>query len=389
MQHRRRQDSKGLSSSLEPPETTAALAVAETAAQRALHRPVAEQWHRVVQALGGSIDDRLRSRSERIARCGMAPMLVLSAKGRVNVSPGYCRDRMCPTCQGRRSREVAARCTDLTVRMDAPRFMTLTLRAVGRPLFLTIAALTASFKVLRETTEWKRHVRGGVYVIEVTRGADGGHWHAHVHVICDGEFWHQRDISRVWKRVTGDSEIVDIRAVHSRAAAANYVAKYVSKPTGQASWTDTELCEFADAMHGRRMVHTFGCSYAEEVEPEHAGEAKVKAEPLCTMNRVHWLARRGDAYARFALELLRQHRGLLARLADQGGHPLGTVTGPPTEHDVDRLVYCLRNLGARHADQPICDATHWDQEHAREIAYARRQHVWWWVDGQSSAQTPP
>jgi hypothetical protein len=272
--------------------------------------------------------------------------------------------------------------------MDAPRFMTLTLKAQDRPLFLTIAALTASFKVLRETTEWKRHVRGGVYVIEVTRGADGRHWHAHIHVLCDGEFWHQRDLSRVWLRVTGNSPIVDIRAVHSRAAAASYVAKYVAKPTGQKEWSDAELCEFADAMHGRRMVHTFGTSYAEEIEPTHPGETKVKAEPLCTVNRVHVLAARGDAYARLARELLRAHRGLLGRLAS-GARPVeGPSLPPPTEFDVERLVHCLRHCGTMDPRATLAQETHWDVASRNAHYFAHRQHAFWWVDRQNWAENP-
>jgi hypothetical protein len=265
--------------------------------------------------------------------------------------------------------------------------MTLTLRAVDRPLFLTIAALTASFKVLRETTEWRRHVRGGVYVLEVTRGADGRHWHAHVHVICDGQYWAQRDISRVWLRVTGDSPIVDIRAVHSRASAAAYVAKYVSKPTGQSEWDPAELCEFADAMHGRRMVHTFGASYAEELEPENAGEVKVRAEPLCTVNRVLVLAHRGDAYALLARELLAQAGGLVARLAAPQRPDVLRVVIPPTELDHERLVYCLRELASRSPDTPRRAQTHWDLEDEKARVFSERQHAFWWVHAENPEKT--
>lgn len=262
--------------------------------------------------------------------------------------------------------------------MDAPRFLTFTLKAMDRPLFLTITALTASFRQLRKTPEWKRHVRGGVYVIEVTRGEKGTHWHAHVHVICDGTFWQQKNMSEVWLRVTGDSRVVDIRAVHSRTSIANYVAKYVAKPTGQAEWSDAELCEFAGAMHGQRMVHTFGDSYAEEVEEPNAGEVKVLAEQLCTTNKLLHLDFKGDAYGVYAVQLLaRSNYHVRTTLGNRT--PPRTLGLPQLEPwEIERLVYCLRWVRMSNPDDapsPIC---HWDMKTAstRDLPPAQLVLTW-------------
>lgn len=367
------------SASLDSPETTAPLLAAATIPQLGCHSEYCSEWLRVQQALASSSEPRLRKRAERINGCCVAPMLLLTAKGKLAASPGYCRDRMCPTCQQRRARVVAARCSSLTVGMDSPRFLTLTLKAMDRPLFLTIAALTASFRVLRDSTEWRRHVSGGVYVIEVTRNDSTKLWHAHIHVIFDGRFWAQRDISRVWLRVTGDSPVVDVRAVHSRTSAANYVAKYVAKPTGSVTWPANALCEYADAMHGRRMVHTFGASYAEEVEPANAGEQKVTAEPLCTANRLIHLGYKNDAYAKYAIELLsrcsyhvRSTLGIKAPLRSTGLPPLNEV-----EHD--RLVHCLRWCRGMMPNDDIAQCCHWDRSDSTAITIAPAQLVICWT----------
>jgi len=361
------------SSSLEPPETTESLLSSPNSHQRHVHRDNWDGWLAAQTALNESTNDALTKRARRINACCCAPLYVQTETGKLTVAPGFCRDRMCPTCQHTRSREVAARVTALCHRMNSPRMLTLTLKHVDRPLFLTIAAVSASFRELRKTTEWKRHVLGGVYVFEVTRNAETQMWHAHVHVIFDGNFWHQRDISKVWKRVTGDSKIVDVRAVHSRAAAANYVAKYVSKPTNQAAWTNAELCEFADALHGKRMLHTFGACYAEEVEPPTPGTKSVPAEPLLSANRLVWAANRGHAYARTAVELLNRCNGWLRNVLGAAFKPAGAVRVPlePWEHE--RLLTCLRTVATDAADAPPTIHTRWEIADAREHAHARRQ----------------
>ena len=330
-----------LSTSLEPPETTAALLTTPNGHQRVAHRTHWDAWVKVQTALGEASDDRLQTRAERINACCCAPMLLLTSKGRVVSSPGFCRDRMCPTCQQRRARDVSAKVGDLTIRMNSPRFLTLTLKAVDRPLFLTIAALTASFRVLRETTEWNRHVRGGVYVIEVTRNAETGCWHAHLHIIFDGEFWHQRDISRVWLSVTGDSPICDVRAIFDRKAAANYVAKYVSKPTDQANWPPPALREFAVDMHGRRMIHTFGECYALDVEAAHPEEQCIKAEPLVSANKVVHAAKAGCAYGRYAIELMSRCGGWIRDAIGTAAFPRTTAAAAPSPNSAVATMLAL------------------------------------------------
>ncbi len=251
--------------------------------------------------------------------------------------------------------------------------LTLTLKHVDRPLFLTLAALAASFRELRKTTEWRRHVAGGVYVIEVTRNTQTKTWHAHVHVIFDGEFWAQRDIVKVWRRVTGDSEIVDVRAVHSRSSAANYVAKYVAKPTDQANWPAAALCEFADALHGKRMLHTFGACYAEQVEPETPGTKSEPAEPLLSANRLVWAANRGHAYARTAVELLNRCNGWLRNALGPAATPARIVRVPLEPWENERLLICLRAVATDDANAEPPAKTHWETHAAAEHAHARRQ----------------
>jgi hypothetical protein len=56
----------------------------------------------------------------------------------------------------------------------------------------------------------------------------------------------------------GEPSIVDIRMIHERAHAVQYVTKYVSKSIDAAGWDDETLCDYAEGMHRRRLMGTFG-----------------------------------------------------------------------------------------------------------------------------------
>lgn len=313
--------------SVQPPETSAQTLASPSRPQYGVHRPVLRDWVRVQTALATSSRSALKRRAEKINACCVAPMYVLTGKGEIGTAPGFCRDRMCPTCQIRRSRATAQKVTALVVRMDSPRFLTLTLRHEHRELFLTMAALSAAFRAMRRTKAWLAHVHGGVYAVEVTRNSQTGCWHAHVHIVYEGIYWQQADISAAWKAASDGSYICDIRAVHTRSAAANYIAKYVAKPNGMAEWPVEAICEYAADMAGRRLIHTFGASYAEEIDDESAGEIKAECERLCSANRLlHWAAK-SDAYALRAVELLARVGGIATAASGQsvpwcmGGRP--------------------------------------------------------------------
>lgn len=346
--------------SLEPPETTAELLMFPTAPQRSIHRPVFGDWLRAQQALNESCVPLLRKRARRINACCCGPQYVARSTGGIGVVAGYCRDRLCPTCQRLRGTAVAAAVRGAIHGMDCVRFITLTLAQVDRPLEDTLKILSAAFRRLRAQPEWKKHIRGGVYAVEVVFSPTSLLWHAHLHVLADGLFWSQRDLSDLWRKTTGDSFIVDIRMVGSRQAAANYVAKYVAKPMDSASWPDAKLCEYAEALHGKRMVHTFGAKYGEFKEEEEPGTVKATVEVLCSANQLQRAAKLHDAYACMALELLQRTRGM-TRTAVSGPPTLSPMPFAPLEPwEDERLLECLRVISTISPGAPPAKKTRWD-----------------------------
>ena len=149
------------------------------------------------------------------------------------------------------------------MRCDAPAFLTLTLRSTDQPLRDQLDRLTDCARRLRRRRAWRAHVSGGIQVVEVTWSKHGQRWHPHVHALIDTVYWPQQEIAAEWEAVTGDSRIVDIRRLSSRAEAANYIAKYASKGIDLAKLPSKQIAEAAHAMHGKRMAQTFGHLHGE------------------------------------------------------------------------------------------------------------------------------
>lgn len=169
--------------------------------------------------------------------------------------PERCRDRFCPVCSGsarRRScRRIYALCDKATTQNRARlRFLTLTLRSTDDPAAQR-SDMVAAFRKLRSTRMWKDRVSGGVWVLEVTHSPAG--WHLHAHIIVQGEFLPQRDISREWCKITGAS-VVDIRLLSNTRTAAAYVAKYVTT----ASVPEEHRAVLATVYSGQRFFQPFG-----------------------------------------------------------------------------------------------------------------------------------
>lgn len=173
----------------------------------------------------------------------------------------YCHCRHCEPCQRSKANLLAANLrTRLAVEADGRyRFITLTLRHTDTPLREQLDRLHACFKKLRATKLWKESQKGGCAILEVKYDADRGEWHPHLHIVAEGGYIHQRDLSLAWLDATGDSDIVDIRALNSGKDAAHYVSKYVSKGTNNEVWYNRDAAiEWVLAMKGVRTAATYG-----------------------------------------------------------------------------------------------------------------------------------
>lgn len=108
-----------------------------------------------------------------------------------------------------------------------------------------------SFRRLRQTQFWNKHVIGGLFVIEIT--GSPGSWHPHLHCFIYSLRIRWDDIRDYWSRCSRGGQSVWIANV-SHDKAIYYVTKYVTKPG-----SDPEYSQLLDhAMKGRRMFQRFG-----------------------------------------------------------------------------------------------------------------------------------
>jgi len=199
---------------------------------------------------------------QRFAQCGSNAWILRSQDNpdRYRLAAFHCKHRFCLACQRELRRVVAANLLD---RLDgrSVRFITLTVRHMKADpsderasLNRTIDHLYASFQKLRRTAGWKAHVTGGVAFLEIKATAAG--WHPHLHILVQGRYFPQKELSHLWFTVTGDSYVVDIRDVSS-SDAVTYTVKYCTKIN--VGLTDYQLIDLICALRRRRTFTCFGC----------------------------------------------------------------------------------------------------------------------------------
>jgi hypothetical protein len=248
---------------------------------------------------------------ERFCKCGSNAWVMQSRDNpqRLKLSAFHCKHRLCLQCQHELRRVVAA---NLLARLDRRkvRFLTLTLRhAAAAPgtdepsLSDNINRLYDSFAKLRRTSSWKHHVVGGVSFLEVKRTSQG--WHPHLHILFDGKYFPQRELSNLWLRCTGDSYIVDIRDIPG-SDSIRYITKYCTKVSPFMS--EEQLVQIVHSLRSRRTFSTFGTwSHWKLSTPPKTDEVWIYLYPL---HDVLAAADRGETWATQILAQL-NHRPYL------------------------------------------------------------------------------
>lgn len=339
---REREDT--LSSSLEGLETTEQPLHGETDSQNRIHARHRSTRRRILQVLSHSGIEELEKRARRISACCCVPFLCVTDDGKPRLQLGLCRDRLCPTCQQDRARRAAEKTLALIQDFNAPRFFTLTLSHAGESLESMVRFLMESFRRLKRSETWKARVTSGVYSIEVTFNTEAKEWHAHLHVIADGEYFPHSELKEAWKIASGGSEIVWIRSVPDRERVAKYISNYVAKSPGMNTWPDFRIWEFALALAGKRLLHTFGRAHGTTIDAEKESETGTACPRLVCLPALTRAAENGCPYGRTAVELLRRlgRRWCDALGVDDCGESRGL---PPVEDwELIRLITAARRV---------------------------------------------
>lgn len=199
-------------------------------------------------------------RIERFCRCGCASWVLRSQAGptRFKLASNRCRDRFCVPCSVEHQRLVSS---NIIAALEGRhlRFMTLTLRSTDSPLTDVLTRLYKCFARLRRDKAIQGCMTGGMYFLEITLGSQTEQWHPHLHILYEGTYIPLKVLTDTWHVVTGDSFIVDIRALKDSRSAAGYVAKYASKAIGSnIVFNPEKFAEVIVGLVGRRVFSCFG-----------------------------------------------------------------------------------------------------------------------------------
>ena len=238
-----------------------------------------------------NLDKYWLARSSRMEDCGSMLSFAISKTGEKRLyRANFCRDRMCPSCQLRRSRIVFSQVQDVcySIRKENPsyRYLLLTLTVPNVPyeaLGGEITHMMQSYKRLMERAEVKRAVKGAFRTLEVTFNQETQTYHPHFHVLLcvpsnyfTKNYIKQERWLELWREATRNPNITqtDIRVIRPNAkrqkadieSAAAEVAKYATKPSDyleclpNGDWIADKdrVSELARILKGRRLISFSG-----------------------------------------------------------------------------------------------------------------------------------
>lgn len=243
------------------------------------------------------------TRTQRFASCGSNAWVIRDEENpeRVAIVSDHCRDRFCRPCAGFRGRVIAHNVADY-LRNRPYRFVTITIKTTGLTLKEGVDKLYRCFGLLRRSKLWTSKVAGGCAVCEVLPRAGGTEWHPHLHVITEGKYLPVQPLRKLWMQITGDSFIIDIGMGQDANAAAAYVSKYITKPFDDGTTRNpARLKEAIEALHGRRLVATFGSWRGQKLTQFHPSGIWVKVIPLF---QLRYAAEHGDVDAQALYDVL-------------------------------------------------------------------------------------
>lgn len=265
------------------------------------------------------------SRIRNFCTCGRAAWIQRSDvdSTRFRVCQNNCHDRLCTPCALTRSFQIRQalyrHCEGKKLK-----FITLTLLGKGESLVDLVDRLYRSFRALRIHPSWADRIAGGAAFLEIKWNEKKQRWHPHLHILCEGKYFPQHELSSVWRGITHDSFIVHLRPVGTLEKDTGYITKYASKALDSSfALSPARLDEAVVALKGRRLCLCFGTWYGTPLsmaEDEQLADDLVDASGWSNFSPLEEIlvrADQGDAYCRHILASMRvDAKWIMARELD-------------------------------------------------------------------------
>lgn len=312
----------------------------QTRLQETIHEYHWNDRARIINALSDPQHDVHGALAQRLANCGSGASIFIDPD-KTHVRPwiSRCGSRLCPFCGNARTANTTAELTDLMLHHNAERLIILTVRSHDLPLRDQLQQLLHCFKTLRARASWKRHVTGGVYILEITRNKTTGLWHPHLHVLVRGTYYPQPELSKQWRAITRDSNIVWTSRVRDVEGAARELAKYIGKVQHVSELQPAHIRDYATATKGLRMLQTFGDLHGAKPHDTDKLEKAPRTDVRVRLSTLLHIARSGHDEAIVLLTWLCQRYSLFGRYVF---HECPQLV--PTPRRVDRTLEMLAVL---------------------------------------------
>lgn len=231
------------------------------------------------------------AKASRLRCCADSLAFAPAEGGRLHLqSAAFCRVRLCPVCQWRRSLKVYGQTIDIVRYLAQQReaqgrkpysyiMLTLTVPNIpGHQLGQGITDIHRAWQRIMQRADVRAAVQGWMRGTEVTRNADTEMYHHHIHAVLAVQpsyYTSRAYIPRdrwlaMWREATRDASItqLDIRRCYGSAeAAAAEIAKYSAKVSDYVQPDDVDtmqqaVTELDKALARRRFVAWGGCMRA-------------------------------------------------------------------------------------------------------------------------------
>ena len=268
-------------------------------------------------------------RARLVQECGTYIGILDTGEGAKIVEANFCKQRLCPACNWRRSLKIYGATSQILDHLDEQYgksikylFLTLTVKNVPMSdLGKAIDGMADAFKRLTNNRAWKRRVKGCMRTLEVTINHDTQEAHPHYHLILavdrsyatkgDDTYWTHADWQAAWQKACrlDYKPNVSIERVKGRESGIAEVSKYMAKDTDYLvdpmkahmgteeaeALTDWLVGNLMTQLHGRRLISYTGilrdAQRALRLDPENAPLTDtVRGDIASAIKHYHWAA---------------------------------------------------------------------------------------------------
>ena len=239
--------------------------------------------------LDGSFGGKLTS---RLTSCRTQAWFVQHVTtGELRVASSRCKLRWCPICRDVSRNIVTHAVMDWLQCQRYPKMLTLTLKHNDDPLDEQVQRIYDCFRKFRTRAFFKRNVTGGVWFFQLKLNQQTQQWHPHIHCLVAGNYLAHTKLKTLWRKVTGDSTVVDIRPVKDRGNASSEVARYATSPADLTAMSFEKAMDLFYATKDRRICGTWGTARGLRLSPrpqdDHGDWQKVADFLFVSMRKEH------------------------------------------------------------------------------------------------------